>query len=118
MDFLMNSAFAQASAAGPTPNPVMQFLPFILIFFVFYFLMIRPQKKKLQQEQTFLNNLAKGDEIYTKSGILGKIAGQTDKIVTLEISDGVKIKVLKGQVAGLAQKLFEQTAPKAELAKK
>ncbi len=53
--------------------------------------------------------LKKGDEVYTKSGVLGSISGLNDKIVTLEVADGVKIKVLKHQVAGLSKPLFEKT---------
>lgn len=109
---LITAANAQDGGAGaPAQNPLMSFLPFILIFFIFYFLMIKPQKKKLEEEQAMINSIAKGDEIYTKSGIIGTITGMTDKIVTLEVSDGVKMKVVKGQIAGLAKKLFEE--PKA-----
>jgi len=77
-------------------------VPFVLIFFVMYFLMIRPQKKKMQEEQSFLTKLSHGDEIYTKSGILGKITGITEKIVTLEIENGAKMKVLKTHIGGSA----------------
>ena len=74
--------------------------------------MIKPQKKRLQEEQSLIAALSKGDEIYTKSGVLGTIAGLTDKIVTLEISEGVKIKILKSQIGGLAKKLFESKEKK------
>ncbi|MCB9091593.1 MAG: preprotein translocase subunit YajC [Halobacteriovoraceae bacterium] len=113
MSTLITSAYAQETAAAPAAHnqapqqsPVMSFLPFILIFFVFYFLLIRPQKKKMEQEQKFVSALQKGDEIYTKSGFFGIITGLTDKIVTLEISDGVKIKVLRSQIAGSAKNIF------------
>ena len=116
MDILMGSAMAQATAAAPvaTQNPIMSFVPFALVFLVFYFLMIKPQKKRLQEEQSLIAALGKGDEVFTKSGMLGKISGLTDKIVTLEISDGVKIKVLKSQIGGLANKIFggKDDAPK------
>lgn len=105
MDFFISNAFAQTTPA--TPNAMMQFMPLIMIGFVFYFLIIKPQKKKMQEEQSFVNSLEKGSEVYTKSGILGTITGLTDKVVTLEISDGVKLKVLRSQVAGLVSKLFE-----------
>lgn len=106
------SAFAQeaaegaAQAAGSQQSALVSFIPFILIFFVFYFLIIKPQKKKLQEEQVFNSALKKGDEVYTKSGILGKIAGITEKIVTLETEEGVKIKFLRSQVAGSAKNIF------------
>ena len=105
----ISSAVAQdaVKTTANQPNAFASFLPFIMVIVVFYFLVIRPQKKKLEQEQAFLNKLDKGAEVYTKNGILGTITGLTDKIVTLEVSEGVKIKMLRSQIGGLAQKLFE-----------
>jgi preprotein translocase subunit YajC len=103
-----NSAMAQEAAApAAQQNPLMQFLPFVLVFVIFYFLMIRPQKKKYEQEQALLEKLAKGDEIYTKSGIIGKVYGITDSVVDVEVSEGVRFKILKSQVAGLYKSLTE-----------
>lgn len=102
-----STAGATAGAAANAPSPFASLIPFALIFVVFYFLLIRPQKKKAQQEQAMLSALNKGDEIYTRSGIVGTISGLTDKIVTLEVDQGVKIKVLRGQVGGQFNKLFE-----------
>lgn len=108
MSLFFPEAFAEgAKAAANQPNPIMTFMPFVLIFGIFYFLIIRPQKKKMQQEESMLGALNKGDEIYTKSGIIGTIHGLTDKVVTLEVSEGVKIKILRGQIGGLAKKIFE-----------
>jgi preprotein translocase subunit YajC len=108
-EFLMSSAWAQAADNGAAqPNVFQSFMPFILIFFVFYFLVIRPQKKKLEQENGFLQSLGKGQEVYLKSGIIGTITGMTDKIITLEISQGNRIKVLRSQIGGLTAKLFEE----------
>lgn len=100
------NAHAQAAAGAPQ-NPMMQFLPLVVVFVIFYFLMIRPQKKKFEEEQALLSKLAKGDEVYTKSGFIGTIAGMNDKIVDLEVSDGVRFKVLKSQIAGLAKSVLE-----------
>lgn len=112
-NLIMSSAHAEATAAAaPQQNPMMSFLPFVLIFVIFYFLMIKPQKKKLQEETAMLSSLGKGDEIFTKSGLLGTITGMTEKIVTLEVSDGVKLKVLRSQVGGLVAKLFEKAEEK------
>ena len=105
LDFMISPALAQA-ASPQQPNPLVSLLPFAIIFFIFYFLMIRPQKKRLQAEQMLLKSLAKGDEIYTKSGILGKIVAMTEKIITLEVSEGSKIKILRDQIGGKTQNLF------------
>tara|TARA_Y100000385_G_C12848341_1_gene531888 strand:+ start:264 stop:608 length:345 start_codon:yes stop_codon:yes gene_type:complete len=108
LGLLISNAHAQAAAA-PAQSPLMSFVPLVLVFFVFYFLMIKPQKKKMQEEQKFIANMQKGQEVYTKSGMIGKIHGLTDKIVTLEIEGGTKIKFLRNQVAGSAKALFETT---------
>ncbi len=109
LNLFFSSAFAQEVAAKPQqPNMFMQFVPFVLIFAVFYFLMIRPQKKRLDEEKKMLSSLGKGDEVYTKSGIIGVIYGLTDDIVTLEIENGVKMKMLRGQIGGLSKSLFKK----------
>jgi preprotein translocase subunit YajC len=108
MNFLISSAHAQEAAATATQqSPMASMIPFALIFVVFYFLMIKPQKKKLEQEKKFLTELSKGTEVFTKSGILGTIVGMTDKVFTLEIADNVKIKILKSQVGGAANTIFD-----------
>lgn len=109
-DLLISSAHAQAAQGAPAQSPFVQFIPFILIFVVMYFLMIRPQKKRMQEEQNFISKLSHGDEVYTKSGILGKITGIADKVVTLELEGGSKMKVLKSHIGGSASSLF--TEPK------
>lgn len=105
-DLFFSTAHAQDAAAQP--NAFMQFAPLIVIFFIFYFLMIRPQKKRLEEEKKMMDALTKGDEIFTKSGMIGTITGLTEKIITLEVSEGVKIKVLRSQVGGPAKTLFEK----------
>lgn len=108
---LISSAYAQAPA-GPTQSPFVSFIPFVLIFLVMYFLMIRPQKKRIQEEQNFLTKLSHGDEVYTKSGILGKITGIAEKVVTLEVEGGARIKVLKSHIGGSASQLFAEPTKK------
>lgn len=109
LNLFFSSAFAQEAAAKPQqPNGFMSFIPFVLIFAVFYFLMIRPQKKRLDEEKKMLTALDKGDEVYTKSGIIGVISGLTDDIVTLEVADGVKLKMLRGQIGGLSKSIFKK----------
>jgi preprotein translocase subunit YajC len=108
-DLFMSDAMAQGAAAGATQqSPFVQFVPFVLIFLVMYFLMIRPQKKRMQEEQSFISKLSHGDEVYTKSGILGKITGIADKVVTLEVENGAKMKVLKTHIGGSSSALFAE----------
>jgi preprotein translocase subunit YajC len=89
-----------ASAAAPqSPGLGGMLFPMVAIFLVFYFLMMRPQQKKAKEHQSMLTALQHGDEVVTTSGILGKVTGITDKVVTLEIADNVRIKLLKGQIS-------------------
>jgi len=80
-------------------NQWMSFLPLILLFVVFYFLLIRPQQKKAKQQKQFIENLKKGDEVITSGGLYGKITGLTDTTVTIEIAEKVRVKVAKNAVA-------------------
>lgn len=109
-----NLAFAQAAAGGAgAPSPVMQLVPFLVIFGVMYFLMIRPQMKKQKDHQAFLSKLERGTEVLTTGGILGRIEGMTDLYLTLEIAPGVRIKVLRSAVAGSAKAAAATTEAKA-----
>ncbi len=97
-------AFAQASPAGAPAGGMSgimnMLLPLMVIFFIFWLLLIRPQQKKMKKHQEFISSLKKGDEVITSSGIFGKIAGVADNAITLEIADGVKIKVEKAHISG------------------
>ncbi|WP_168196431.1 preprotein translocase subunit YajC [Bdellovibrio sp. NC01] len=97
---LVSTAYAQSAApAGGAPSTFEMFVPFIFIFVIFYFLIIRPQSKRQKEHQKFLTELKRGDEVITASGILGRIEGITDQFVTVEIADGVKVKMLRTQIA-------------------
>lgn len=109
-------AYAQTAAAAPTaeqPSFLMSMIPFVVIFGVMYFLMIRPQGKRQREHQKFLSELKRGDEIVTSAGILGRIEGLTEKFVTLEISEGVRVKVLRSQVMTSAKTLTEPAPAKS-----
>lgn len=97
----MNIAYAMGNLGAPSSggNQWMSFLPLILLFVVFYFLLIRPQQKKAKQQKQFLENLKKGDEVVTSGGLYGKITGLTDTTVTIEIAEKVRVKVAKNAVA-------------------
>ena len=92
-------------SSPPPPIPEGSFggmlVPLVLTFLVFYFLLIRPQHKKQKEHDALLTNIKRGDNVYTNAGILGTITGITEKIVTLEIADNVRIKILRNAIAGL-----------------
>jgi preprotein translocase subunit YajC len=103
-------AYAAGGAPAGAAGGIASFVPLILIFGVFYFLLIRPQQKKAKQHQAYLTDLKKGEKIITSGGIHGRITGLTDSTVTLEIADNVKIKVTRSSIAGSATSL-ENAAP-------
>ncbi|MCP4716675.1 MAG: preprotein translocase subunit YajC [Deltaproteobacteria bacterium] len=78
-------------------------VPFILIFIIFYFLMIRPQQSQAKKRQEMLNDLKRDDQVITSGGIYGKITGITDTVVTLEVAGNVKIKIAKSNISGQQQ---------------
>lgn len=93
MNYLL---MAQPAAEGAAqPNPIMTFLPLILIIVVFYFFMIRPQMKKQKEIAAFRNSLQKGDKVVTTGGIYGKILEIKDNTVLLQVDDNVKLRVDK-----------------------
>jgi len=92
MEWLIPSAYAQA-AGGAQPNAFIQLLPLVLIFVVFYFLLIRPQAKRAKEHKAMVAALAVGDEVVTSGGILGKVTETGDQFLTVEVADGVRVKV-------------------------
>ena len=96
----MTYAYAQAAGATQGPSAFEAMVPFILIFGIFYFLLIRPQAKQRKLHHKFLSEMKRGDEVVTASGVLGRVEGITDKIVVLEVADNTKIKVLKYKISG------------------
>ncbi len=104
---LIPSAFAAepatAAAAGPFAN-FMSFLPMIVIFVLFWFLLIRPQQKKVKLHSKMISELQKGDEVVTTGGILGKIEKITDQFISLEIANNVIINVQKSTVSTKIEK--------------
>ncbi len=101
MDFLISSAYAQDAASQ---GGLMGFLPLILIFVVFYFMLIRPQMKRAKEHKKLVVELSKGDEIVTNGGILGKITDLSDSFVTMELADNVNIKVQRHAIANVMPK--------------
>lgn len=101
MDFLISPAHAQGAAQG---DPFGFFLPMIVIFVAFYFLLIRPQQKKQKAHTELVGALATGDEVLTAGGILGKVTAVTDHYATLKIADNVEIKIQKATVSAIVPK--------------
>ena len=94
-------AYAAGPAAGTGGGAgIASFIPLILIFVVFYFLLIRPQQKQAKQHQQFLSDLKNGNKVVTKGGIHGTITGMTDSVITVEIADNVRIKLSRSAIAG------------------
>jgi preprotein translocase subunit YajC len=102
MNGLISDAWAQAAPGGPS-----QFTPLLMVgvfFVIFYFLLFRPQQKRAKEHQNLLAKLATGDEVVTTGGLLGKVTEVGETFVTLEIADGVRIKVQKMQITQLMPK--------------
>ncbi len=95
----INSAILLAQTpAQEGPPALLTFVPFILMFVAFYFLLIAPQKKRMKEHQKMIESLEVGDDVITVGGIFGKIAGKKEKSFTVRIADGVKIEVLKSAI--------------------
>lgn len=101
---MLGVAYAMAPSGGQEGggNFLLSFLPFILMFVVLYFLLIRPQSKKQKEHQKMLSALTKGDRVVTNSGILGTIVGMSEKdnIIVLRIAENVKIEILRSAIGG------------------
>ena len=88
------------SGSGGPMSGLVSILPFVGIFLIFYFLMIRPQQKQKREREQLLQNLKKGDRIVTTGGLLGTIVGLSEKTVTLKLADQVKVECLRSAVGG------------------
>lgn len=101
LDFFIASAHAQDATQ---PGGLMSFLPLIIIFVIFYFLLIRPQMKRAKEHKKLVSDLANGDEIVTNGGLLGRITKVGDSFVTVEVAENVKIKVQRHAIASVMPK--------------
>ena len=100
---LISNAYAAAPAASMTPD-LMGLLPFVAIFVLFYFMLIRPQMKRAKDQRSMLSALQKGDEVITVGGELGKVIKVSDNYISLEIADNVVVYVQKQAVQTLLPK--------------
>src|SRR5690349_1399879 len=99
MDFLITNAYAQTAAPGGGDLGGGLFLWMGLMFVVFYFLVIRPQSKRVKEQKDLVSALKKGDEVITSGGLLGRLTEVGDHFVTLELAENVEVKLQKQAVA-------------------
>jgi preprotein translocase subunit YajC len=105
----ISSAFAQtapaaAAAGGDMQSSLMSMLPLLLMFVVLYFVMIRPQMKKQKEHKSMIDALAKGDEIITAGGFLGKVSKLGDSFLSIEIANGVEVQMQRSAVVQVLPK--------------
>ncbi len=106
---LISPAYAQAGAAAE-PNLLVTFLPLIAIFAIFYFLMIRPQQRKMKMHREMVANLRRGDKVVTAGGFIGTVAKVHDDELEVEIAKDVKVRVVRGTISEVVSK----TQPRGE----
>jgi preprotein translocase subunit YajC len=102
---LISTAYAQTGGADGGSGMLIQLLPLVLIFVVFYFLIIRPQQKKVKDHKAMVDSLRRGDRVVTTGGIIGTVTKVTgDREVGLEIADGVRVRAMRGMIAEVMAK--------------
>ena len=101
----VSPAYAQAAAGDPA-SAFTAFIPLILIFVVFYFLLIRPQQKKMKEHKAMLEAVRRGDRVVTNGGIIGLVTKvmETERELQVEIADGVRVRVLRDLIASVLNK--------------
>lgn len=100
---MVNIAYAMGQGGAPDSAAASftSFIPLILMFVIFYFLLIRPQQKRNKDHRNMIANLKKGDRIITSGGLHGRVTGMDDTTLTVEIADKVRVKINRGNVAGI-----------------
>ena len=97
---MITPAFAQGAPAGGGSDMILQFVPFILIFVIMWFLIIRPQQRRVKAHQEMIKTVRRGDTVVTSGGIVGKVTKVTDDPeIEVEIADGVKVKLMRGMIS-------------------
>jgi len=100
----ISSAYAQAATGGSTQDTLMGMLPLVLMFVVLYFVMIRPQMKKAKEHKAMIEALAKGDEVVTAGGFLGKVSKIGETYVSVELAAGVEVQMQRSAVVQVLPK--------------
>ena len=103
---MITPAFAQGAPAGTSTDMIVQFVPFILIFVIMWFLIIRPQQRRAKEHQELVRNVRRGDTVVTSGGILGRVSKVTDEAaeIEVEIADNVKVKVVRTMISEVRAK--------------
>jgi preprotein translocase subunit YajC len=102
---LITPAYAQAAAGGDTNSMLMSLLPFALIFVIMYFLILRPQQKKVKDHAELVKNIRRGDTVVTTGGLVGKVTKVVDDDqIEVEIADGVRVRQMRSMVSEVRAK--------------
>ena len=104
LDFLIPVAHAQTAGAPAAPSMMSTLLFPVILIAIMYFLMIRPQMKRQKEHRAMLEKLARGDEVITNGGIAGTVAAIGESFITVEVADGVQLRVQKGAIANVLPK--------------
>lgn len=104
MEFLIQSVWAQTPAPSVVGGGLTGLIPLVVLFVVFYFLLIRPQTKRVKEHKHMVDSLAKGDEVVTQGGLLGKITNLGENFLIIEIASGIEVKIQRHAVAAVMPK--------------
>lgn len=116
---IIGTAYAQAAGApGGGGDFISMMLPLVLIFVVFYFLLIRPQQKRMKEHRAKIESVRRGDKVITGGGIVGTVSKVEGEEATVEIADGVRVRVMKGTITDVLSKAEPADGEKSEAAEK
>lgn len=102
---MITPAFAQAAGGGGTTDVLMSLVPFVLIFVIMWFLIIRPQQRRVKSHQELIKNVRRGDTVVTSGGIIAKVSKVIDDSeIEAEIADGVRVRLVKGMITDVRNK--------------
>ena len=103
---MITPAFAQGAAAGSGTDVILQLVPFVLIFVIMWFLIIRPQQRRARGHQEMVRNVRRGDTVVTSGGIVGRVSKVADEAseIEVEIADNVRVKVVRGMISEVRAK--------------
>ena len=104
MSFFISNAFAEGAPAGSQGDPMTSMLFFVGMLALMYFLLIRPQQKRAKEHKKMVGAIGKGDEVVSNGGVLGKVVEVGEQYISLEIADGVQVKLQRQAVATVLPK--------------